>query len=181
MHERWQPFNMKTLATILILLVGQITVSLGQSVSLENIDFEADKINANKNLTIKEFDASEVYGQTFDGGGLIRIHFDKDHIKKIGQEIGLSFGRVRTTIYFSQGKPIKIIDAEDNFELKPDQSTIDYTKLQEVFKATIYIFDWETDLNKTMIEGKRNLSEGTCSIFEYEGTIDIAKKLLKKK
>ena len=161
--------------------MGQGIVAFGQTDSLEIIDVEVHKINANQNLTIKEFDANEAYERIFDGDGLIRIYLDNNEIKKIEEEIGLSFGRIGTAIYFSKGEPIKIIDTEENFKLKSDQATFDYSKLDKVFEATIYIFDWDLDRNQTMIKGKRNLSEGTCAIFEYEGTIDTAKKLLNKK
>lgn len=79
-----------------------------------------------------------------------------------------------------EGKPIKIIETEENFKLKPDQTTFDYSQLKTVFQATIYIFNWDPDSNQTIIKGKRNLSEGTCALSEYEGTIEAAKKLLKE-
>jgi hypothetical protein len=173
---------MKKLITIFLILAGGAIIALGQTDSLKTIDNEVERINSNPNLTIEEYDANEVYGRVFDGGGLIKIYLDDNSdIKKIEEEIGLSFGRVGTTIYFSKGKPIKIIDSEENFKLKSDQTSVDYSHLDRVFEATIYIFDWDLDRNQTMIKGKRILSEGTCGIFEYEKTIDTAKKLLEKK
>ena len=172
---------MKKFATIILILLGPVIIALGQTDSLKIIDKEVEKINSNRNLTIKEFDANEAYGRVFDGGGRIKIYLDNNEIKKIEEQIGLSFGRIGTTIYFSKGKPIKITDSEENFKLKSDQTPFDYSQLERVFEATIYIFDWDLDRNQTMIKGKRNLSEGTCAIFEYEGTIDTAKKLLDKK
>jgi hypothetical protein len=172
---------MKKFTAILSILLGQVIVVLGQADTSRNIDLEVDKINSHRNLTIKEFDANVAYDRVFDGGGLIKIYLDNHEIKKIEEQIGLSFGRIGATIYFSNGKPIKIIDTEENFKLKSDQTTFDYSQLDRVFEATIYIFDWDLDRNQTMIKGKRNLSEGTCAISEYEGTIDIAKRLLNKK
>ena len=54
-----------------------------------------------------------------------------------------------------------------------------YTELKTVFSANIYIFDWENAMSESVLKGKRNQSEGTCGIFEYEGLIDKAKNLLK--
>ena len=70
--------------------------------------------------------------------------------------------------------PIKIIETEENFELKNDE--LDYGKLNEVFKATIHVYDWENDENKIEQVGKRVMSEGTCSNFDYEPIIERAVK-----
>ena len=171
---------MKKLAIIsLLLLVG--LNGFGQEDSLKIIDDAVFDIDSNKSLILKEYDATEVYGHShsFDGGGVIQTYSDANSIVKIYEQIGLSYGSVTTIIYFSNGTPIKIIDSEGNFALKEDGKGLDYTKLNEVFKAEIYIFDWEKDSNKTIITGKRNQSEGTCGIFEYEGLIDKAKDLTK--
>ena len=174
-------YLMKKVSAILLILLGQAILVHGQSDSLKTIDFEVEKINSNRHLTVKEFDANAAYGQVFDGGGVIKIYLDNNEIKKIEEQIGLSFGRLGTTIYFFKGKPIKIIDREENFKLKSDQATFDYSILDQVFEAIIYIFDWDSDRSHAVIKGKRNKSEGTCAIFEYEGTIDTARKLLDKK
>ncbi|MGD1958104.1 MAG: hypothetical protein ACFB2Y_04590 [Fulvivirga sp.] len=99
---------------------------------------------------------------------------------KIEEEIGLSFGRLTTIIYFENGEPIKIIDREENYKWREDQSGWDYTELNQVFQAHIYIFDWEMDNNQTVKKGERNLSEGTCAIFEYEPLIELGRELVQK-
>jgi hypothetical protein len=172
---------MKKFAAILLILFGQAIVVSGQADTIRIIDQQVEKINANRNLTVREFDANEVYGRVFDGGGFVKIYLENNEIKKIEEEIGQSFGRVGTIIYFSNGKPIKVIDTEENFKLKADQSAFDYTKLVKVFEAAIYIFDWDLDRSETKIEGKRILSDGTCATFEYDAKIDVVKELLRKK
>jgi hypothetical protein len=143
---------------------------------IDNIVYD---INNNKSLIVKEFDSIEAYGQTFDGNGTIKVYIDSIHISKIVEQIGLSYGRITTTIYFSDNEPIKIIDTEDNFAINDNGTSLNYSELNTVFNTDIYIFDWEADNNKVIIEGKRNLSEGTCGIYEYEGLIDKTKDLLK--
>jgi hypothetical protein len=165
---------------IVIFLIGLYSFCVGQTAHTNEIDIAVRQINANNKLTLNKFNANEVYNKTFDSGGTIAVYSDKDHILKIEQEIGLSFGRLTTTIYLTNGKPIQIIDREENFKFKDDNTTLDRTKLIQVFKATIYVLDWEKDDSKMITEGKRVLSEGTCSNFEYEPLIDAAKKLVGK-
>jgi hypothetical protein len=169
---------MKNLIIIIVLLLLGLN-GFGQEDSLQIIDDAVLEIDSNKSLILKEFDAIEVYGHAFDGGGVIQIYSDSNSIVKVYEQIGLSYGRVTTIIYFSKGIPIKIIDSEENFAMNEDGTGLDYTKLTTVFKAEIYIFDWENAISKSVLTGKRNLSEGTCGIFEYEGLIDKAKDLLK--
>ncbi len=107
-------------------------------------------------------------------------YLDKKGLQKIGQEIGVSFERLTTVLYFENGHPIKLIDREENFKWLEDQAGWDYSELNKVFQADIYIFDWEMDNNKTIKEGKRNLSEGSCAVFEYEQLIELGQELINK-
>jgi hypothetical protein len=171
---------MKQIMAISILLLLTITVT-GQADSLDLIQKIADKIDNDTNLVVKEFDATKVYNQAFDGGGTIKLYSDGNGLRKIKQEIGVSFGRLTTIVYFENGRPIKLIEKEENFKWLEDQTGWDYTALHQIFQADIYVFDWETDKNRTIIEGKRNLSEGSCVIFEYEPLIELGQKLMKNK
>ncbi|SHK08137.1 hypothetical protein [Pseudozobellia thermophila] len=171
---------MKKSLFISLLLLVQVFPVNGQSDSIVLIQRTVDKIENDANLTIKEFDATEVYKQAFDGGGKIELYVDKKGLRKIEQEIGVSFGRLTTVVYFENGQPIKLIDREENFKWLEDQTGWDYSELNKVFQADIYIFDWELDNNKTIEEGKRNLSEGSCAVFEYEPFIELGKELTNK-
>jgi hypothetical protein len=163
---------------ILTLTFGQVFHLLAQTASIDKIELLVKSIDNDSSLVLKEFDATEVYEQAFDGGGIIEIYFDKEGIKKIVQEIGVSFGRLTTVIYFEQEVPKKITDKEENFKWKEDDSGWDYSSLNEIFKADIYIFDWKLDINQTLKKGQRNLSEGSCAVFEYEPLIELSKKLI---
>src|SRR5688572_23032682 len=102
--------HLKKFTTILLILLAQTIVLFGQPDSLKAIDAEVNRIDSNPNLTIKEFDANEAHGRVFDGGGFIKIYLVNNEIKKIEENLGLSFGRIGTIIYFSDGQPIKIVD-----------------------------------------------------------------------
>ncbi len=162
-----------------IFLTGLYFYSVGQDERTKQIDIAVGLINNNDRLTLNEFDANKVYEQTFDGSGAINVYSDKNGISKIEQEIGLSFGRLTTIIYLTNGKPIQIIAREENFKFNEDNTTLDYSKLHQVFEATIYVFNWDTDDSKVISKGKRVMSEGTCSTFEYKPLIDLVKKIMK--
>lgn len=171
---------MKKILFISLLLFIQVFIVNGQSDSIELIQKTVDKIESDTNLAIKKFDATEVYKQAFDGGGIIKLYADKDGLRKIEQEIGVSFGRLTTVVYFDNGQVIKLIDREENFKWLEDQTGWDYSQMSQAFQADIYIFDWEMNSNKAIKKGKRNLSQGPCSVFEYEPLIELAQELIKK-
>ena len=153
-------------------LIGFVT--FGQENKLDQIENEINSINSDSTLTKSEFDWAELTGITTDGGGILKVWQNENQICKIVEEIGLSYGRVKTTIYLQNEIPIKIIETEENFGHKNGE--INYTELNEVFRANIYIFDWENDDGKIERIGKRVLSEGSCSTFDYEPIIERAKK-----
>ncbi|MBL4707939.1 MAG: hypothetical protein JKY48_05800 [Flavobacteriales bacterium] len=70
----------------------------------------------------------------------------------------------KPTIYLNNDLAIKIIETEENFERT--NSDLDYNELNEVFKESIYVFDWKMDQGKIIRSGKRNMSEMSCSTFE---------------
>ena len=153
-------------------LIGFVT--FGQENKLDQIENEINSINSDSTLTKSEFDWAELTGITTDGGRILKVWQNENQICKIVEEIGLSYGRVKTTIYLQNEIPIKIIETEENFGHKNGE--INYTELNEVFRANIYIFDWENDDGKIERIGKRVLSEGSCSTFDYEPIIERAKK-----
>ena len=164
---------------IFIFYLGTSATVFGQSDSINLISKIVDRIDNDTTLMVKEFDATKIYNIAFDGGGQIKLYFNKNGLQKIDQQIGVSFGRLITIVYFNNGKPIKITDREENFKWNEVQSGWDYTELNQIFQADIFIFDWEMDKNKTLMQGQRKLSEGTCSIFEYEPLINIGYELIK--
>lgn len=165
---------MKKTVIIISVLIGFL--SFGQERNISHIEDEARLIDLNDNLTKKEFNWVELTEITTDGGGILKVWQDENQICKIYEEIGFSYGRITTIIYLKDNVPIKIIDTEENFSYENDD--INYYELNEVFKATIYVFDWEDDDTEIIIEGNRVISEGNCSTFEYESIIELAEKAL---
>lgn len=153
-------------------------VTFGQENKLDRIEDEVNSINSDSTITKLEFDWTELTGITTDGGGILKVWQNENQICKIVEEIGLSYGRVKTSIYLQNGIPIKIIETEENFGHKNGE--LDYNELKEVFRANIYVFDWENDNGKIERIGKRILSEGSCSNFDYEPILERAKKTIKQ-
>lgn len=163
---------MRKTFVIILTLIGLVT--FGQENKLDRIDYKVNFIESDSTLTESEFDWVKLTGIVTDGGGILKLWWNKNQISKIVEEIGLSYGRIRTTIYLESGLPIKIIETEENFGRKNGE--LNYTELNEVFKVTVYVFDWENDESIIERVGKRVLSEGNCSTFDYEPILDRAKK-----
>lgn len=165
---------MKSVFVIILALIGFL--AFGQEKSLDQIDNEVKSIESNSTLVVKEFDWVRLTGITADGGGILKVWRNEKQFCKIVEEIGLSYGLIRTVIYLVNEIPIKIIETEENFG--HENGELNYKEINEVFRATIYVFDWENDESKIERTGKRVLSEGTCSTFDYESTIERAKKAM---
>ncbi|AUC16507.1 hypothetical protein BTO06_15705 [Tenacibaculum sp. SZ-18] len=163
---------MKNAFVIILTLIGFL--AFGQENNVDRIDRKVKFIESDSTLNETEFDWVELTGITTDGGRILKVCRNEKQICKIVEEIGLSYGRIRTIIYLNKGIPIKIIETEENFG--HENGELNYKKLNEVFRATIHIFDWENDESTIVRTGKRVLSEGSCSTFDYESTIERAKK-----
>ncbi len=164
--------NLKKTFVIIFTLIGFET--FGQENKIDRIQYEVNLIESDSTLTESEFDWVELTGIANDGGGILKIWRNKNQICKIVEGLGLSYGRIKTTIYLENDIPIKIIETEENFGQKNGE--LNYTELKEVFKSAVYIFDWENDESKIERIGKRVLSEGNCSTFDYEPIIKRAIK-----
>ncbi|NAS30424.1 hypothetical protein GTQ40_05540 [Flavobacteriaceae bacterium R38] len=162
---------------VIILTLIEFLV-FGQENNLDRIDKEVKSIELNSALEKTEFDWVELTGITTDGGGILKVWSNKKQIYKIVEEIGLSYGRIKITIYLNSGIPIKIIETEENFGRENDE--LNYRERNEVFRANIYVFDWENDESKIERNGKRVLSEGSCSTFDYEPIIKRATNAIMK-
>ncbi|AXT63578.1 hypothetical protein D1816_02485 [Aquimarina sp. AD10] len=167
---------MKNVFFIILFLIGLLT--FGQENNLEQIDRKVNLIDLNSELTINEFDWVELTGIVTDGGGILKVWKSNNNIHKVVQEIGLSYGRIRTTIYLTNEIPIKVIETEENFEQTDDG--LNYSKLDQVFKQEFFVFNWEMGEGKYKKTGKRVMSESGCSHFDYEPIIERAQKAITK-
>ena len=141
------------------------------------IDKMVESITSNPALIETEFDWVELTGIATDGGGILKVWRAGNQIVKVYEEIGLSYGRISTSVYLQNGVPIKIIETEENFKLT-DQGFVN-EELKEVFRAEVYVFDWENDKARVVRTGERHRSEGNCSTFDYEPTLERALKAIK--
>ena len=135
---------MKKTFIIILTLIGVVT--FGQENKLDQIDIEVNLIESDTTLIETKFDLNKITGTSTDGGGILKVWTKENRICKIVEEIGLSYGRIKTTIYLQNGTPIKIKETEENFGYKNDE--LNYNVLNEVFAATIYVFDWYNDKNE---------------------------------
>lgn len=164
---------MKKAFVIILTLIGFL--AFGQENNIDRIDNEVKSIDSDTTLVETEFDWAELTGITTDGGGILKVWKNENQICKIVEKIGLSYGRIMTTIYLNNGIPIKIIKTEENFGHTNDG--LNYEELNEVYREIIYVFDWENDNAKIKRIGKRNMSEVSCSMYELaESLLERAEK-----
>lgn len=165
--------HMRKTFVIIFTLIGFLT--FGQENNLDRIDNKVNSIESDSTLAETEFDWVELTGITTDGGGILKVWRNEKEVCKIVEEIGLSYGRIRTIIYLNNGIPIKIIETEENFEIKDNE--LNYKKLNDVYREIIYVFDWENDSAEIKRIGKRKMSEQSCSMYELtESVMERAKK-----
>ena len=165
---------MKKTFVIILTLIGFL--SFAQENETARIDKLVESIQSDSTITESEFDWVELTGIKTDGGGILKVWRKGNQIVRIYEEIGLSYGRISTKIYLDNGEPLKIIEIEENFRFT--NHGVKYDELNEVFRAEIYVFDWENDTSKIKRIGERNMSEGNCSTFDYEPIIERAKKAI---
>ena len=165
---------MKPTPVIVLTLIGFL--SFAQSNETLRIDKIVESITSNPSLIETEFDWVELTGIVTDGGSILKVWRTGNQIVKVYEEIGLSYGRISTSIYLQNGEPIKIIETEENFKLT-GQGIVN-EELKEVFRAEIYVFDWEDDKARIVRTGERNWSEGNCSTFDYIPILERAKKAI---
>jgi len=122
---------------------GHIIIDKFQLNNFDQIDNKVNSIESDSTLEKTEFDWVELTGITTDGGGILKVWRNEKQIYKIVEEIGLSYGRITTTIYMNNRTPIKIIEIEENFEQNNDG--LNYEVLNEVYRETIYVSDWKND------------------------------------
>ena len=104
---------MKNAFVIILTLIGFL--AFGQENNVAQIDRKVKSIESDSTLNETKFDWVELTGITTDGGGILKVCRIEKQICKIVEEIGLSYGRIKTTIYLENGIPIKIIETEENF------------------------------------------------------------------
>ncbi|GAB5556886.1 MAG: hypothetical protein SchgKO_10990 [Schleiferiaceae bacterium] len=109
----------KTYLTIAAFLISAFAYGQERIEAIENV---VSKIDKDETLSTLTLDANDVYKTTFDGGGTFSIIHNDTVLIKLESITGTSFGRVTTIVYYNNGKPIKIIDQEENFLWNEEKS-----------------------------------------------------------
>ena len=124
-------------------------------------------------------DWSQLTGVVTDGGAELISWRNNGEVVKVFQQVGLSFGRITTTIYLHDSEPIMAIETEENFGFD-DQGEIDYTSLKMVYQEINFYYkedppySGEYDLYNRHT-GKRVLSEQYCSSSELLHPLELIK------
>lgn len=131
-------------------------LAFGQSEKLDSINLLVSKIESNKNLSKSKFDYNKLNPILITKGSTIEVWSRNGDILKIKERILLSWGIFIGKTYFSENKPIKYLEIEENFKTEEKN----YKKTIQVFKVEYYYLDCIKLLDCIKIKGVRKKSFG---------------------
>ena len=166
----------------LLALIFCLNISLyAHAQELDSIAIKAivQQIENTAELDSMVHDWSQLTGVVTDGGAELISWRNNGEVVKVIQQVGLSFGRMTTTIYLQDSKPIMAIEIEENFSVD-DHGEIDYTSLKVVYQEINFYYkedpvvSGEYDLDYRSM-GKRVLSEQYCTTSELLYPLELIK------
>ena len=168
---------MRLIALIFCLIISLFT----QAQELDSVAIKAivQHIENTEELDSTFHDWSQLTGVVTDGGAELISWRKNGEVVKVFQQVGLSFGRLTTTIYLQDSNPIMAIETEENFGID-DQGEIDYTSLKVVYQEISFYYkeepaqSGEYDLDYRRI-GKRVHSEQYCTTYELLYPLELIK------
>lgn len=138
---------------IIIVILGFFLLEKNKdhvAIQAKNIKAKVELIDNEKDYQIKKLDSEKVNGeQITDGGGQLIGYFKDGNISKIEEHLGLSHGVKTYQYYFVDDELILVEEKDEGFSDPLNTGTLDYTKLELVFKGQYYfkkgkLFNTET-------------------------------------
>lgn len=108
----------------------------------------------------------------------LSAYVEDETIYKIKEQITTQNAIITSILHLENDIPVKITTTEENFTV--ENGELNFDKGKEVFKMEIFVFDWENDEAEVKRTGNPVLSDGACSMYEYETTINNVKAKLKE-
>ena len=152
--------------------------AFGQNLTLKKINKEVNRIQTDSTLTITVLNALDKSKETLDGGYVLKVWHQQHDIVKIVAEMGLSYGRVKTTLYLKNNVPMKIIEIEENFS--QTSNGLNYHNLNKVYETTHYILNWKQNKSITKTKGKRRFSVPKKSVHDYNTLVEKVQRAIGK-
>ena len=168
---------MRLLLTIAISLLSANPV-FPQDI-VESIRQKVRVIDSNNSLEKLDFKDYESYEQSFDGGNVIEIYQINQKIAKARETVGLSRGRLTTTVYYDNEEPLLVKEVEETFPWNDSEYRFDYTQLDSTFEEMVYLQNGQ--IVKIEQTGQRSISERTDKATEYNSIIKRMKQLASQK
>jgi hypothetical protein len=165
---------LKKTFVIILTLIGIVT--FGQENKLDRIENEVNLINSDSTLIESKFEVtndSSIYI-------VIAIWHIKNKIYKIEKNSTLNYGEIKSTLYLSDGVPIKIIETESENYFLPD-SLVQIkgydVDIMENYKGISYIYNWKKN-KRELIQTGQPTGNSDISI-EWSKYIEILRKSIK--
>ncbi len=116
---------------------------------MTEIDNQSKSIDSDTELIESNFDLTNE--------SKLKVWYKKNQVFKITQVMYVDYGEIKSEIYLVANKPIKIIESESTFTIYND--SIAKIKgydigLEENFKASTYIFNWNKKQRELIITGE---------------------------
>ncbi len=171
--------NVKSL--VLVLIIPFISVSQDIDESIQKIRKEFQRINSNTTLKKIDLNNEEFMEYIPDRGGQIIGFFESDHLVKITEWMGPSYGVIITEYYLKDGDIFFAYQRENKFKDVFDESGewmhFDTSKLEIKFEGRYYFENYK--LIKELNKGKP-LFERTFKETEFLEQANIYAEILRK-
>ena len=169
---------MERLVVIILVCIAP-AIGLTQTLSIVQIDSLVNNIESDSTLNVIGLDALDVFGSSYDGGGIVHLIYSENQLQAYKCDIGLSNGAVSFYLYFLNHVPIQFVEIEKRFRYVEEEARYDLTDLFDSFEEKVYVRNWEEANTEHFVSGTRTLSEARSGIFEYEPEVEFALRLFK--
>lgn len=131
--------------------------------AIDQIRAEFQRINAQKDLEIRQLESEDFMEQQTDGGAKLTAYFEGESLCKMVRWVGVSQGFQVTEYYLKNGHLFFIYDKEVRFGSKLDAAgnwqDFDYQKTETAFEGRYY---WQGEnLIRNLESGSRMISPGS--------------------
>jgi hypothetical protein len=157
---------------LLLLTLGILTTAFGQTKEnkIKDIRNKFQTINSDTGYSTKTLINEQFLENMPDGGSELTGYFKNGQIKKIFEQIGISYCIRTFEYYFWDERLIFVYEKEEDFPFDEATGSLDFTKTELSFEGRYY-FD-SGKLFETKVTGQKRIA--------YDKEMDLEKEFLAK-